>query len=452
VGVARGGRGARAGARVVLWGGKSLLAVALMQGALRTGAVYAPVASTNPAERVARIASDSDAALIVADEEVVRSRPRGGELGGAPVVTLPNLLAEARPGATAEPYRNAPDDMAYILYTSGSTGTPKGVCLSHRNALSFVDWAVKELDLRPADRLSNHAPFNFDLSVFDLYGAFRAGASVHLVPPEMAYAPAQLAEFVRSQEISVWYSVPSALALMMREGGLLDGAPPPDLRACVFAGEPFPLAQAQLLRRSWPGVRLLNWYGPTETNVCTSYEVTDADLSRTSPLPIGRATCGDLVSLDSDGGPEGEITVLGPTVMLGYWGRPPHTGPYGTGDIGRLDANGHLEYVGRIDHMVKLRGHRIELGEIEAAIGAHPAVAEAVVVVTGDGLEGRLHAVVVPAGPTRPRSLELKQHCAQHLPTYMLFDRLHVVDALPLTPNGKTDRKALTAAIERETL
>jgi clorobiocin biosynthesis protein CloN4 len=446
--VALSGRGVRPGDRIVLWGGKSVLAVALMQGALRTGAVYAPVALANPAERVARIAFDSDAVLIVADEDAVRSRPRRGDLGGAAVVTLPDLLAEVQGKVAAQTYDNAPDDLAYILYTSGSTGTPKGVCLSHRNALSFVDWAVKELDLRPQDRLSNHAPFNFDLSVFDLYGAFRAGASVHLVPPEMAYAPAQLVEFLRNRRISVWYSVPSALALMMREGGLLEGDPPPALRTCLFAGEPFALAQVQLLRRSWPGIRLFNWYGPTETNVCTSYEVTQADLERTNPLPIGRSVCGDLVSLDTDGGDEGEIVVLGPTVMLGYWGRPPHAGTYRTGDIGRISKNGDLEYAGRIDHMVKLRGHRIELGEIETVIGAHPAVAQAVVIPAGEGLEGRLHAVVVPSGPARPRLLDLKQHCAQQLPTYMLFDVLHVVDALPLTANGKTNRPALAAAIE----
>jgi clorobiocin biosynthesis protein CloN4 len=208
---------------------------------------------------------------------------------------------------------------------------------------------------------------------------------VHLIPPELAYAPTELVRFLYEQQISIWYSVPSVLMLMMHEGGLLDGEQPPALRACIFAGEPFPITHVQELRKAWSGIRLLNWYGPTETNVCTSYEVCETDLFRTTPLPIGTATCGDTVYLDPPG-EEGEIVVTGPTVMLGYWGKPRHEGPYRTGDIGRVDASGNLDYVGRRDHMVKVRGNRIELGEIEAAISTLPAVADVAVVVTGSGL------------------------------------------------------------------
>ena len=439
-------RGVEPGDRVVLWSGKSALAVAFMQGALRAGAVYIPVNGTNPAARVARISGDSGAVLVTADEAALTGE--GSDQTEPAVVPLTDLLAEAPSGTRQPPHRPAPDDPAYILYTSGSTGMPKGVCLSHRNALAFVDWAADLLEVGPDDRLSNHAPFNFDLSVFDLYAAFRAGASVHLVPPETAYAPKRLVEFVREHRITVWYSVPSVLTLMMREGGLLDERQPPDLRGCVFAGEAFPIAQVQALRKAWPTARLFNWYGPTETNVCTSYEVTDADLARTHPLPIGTASCGDTITLDP-GPEEGEIVVGGPTVMLGYWGRPAHSGVYRTGDTGRLGPDGALEYTGRIDHMVKIRGNRVELGEIEAAIGAHPAVSEVAVVVVGSGLEARIHALVVPADGPPPRLLALKMFCSQRLPTYMLLDLLHIVDALPLTPNGKTDRSALTAAIEK---
>jgi len=439
-------RGVRPGDRVVLWSGKSALAVALMQGALRAGAVYVPVNATNPPARVARIAADCRAALVTADEAVTEGAGTGGA-DPPPAVALADLLAEAPAGTAAPPVRTDPDGPAYVLYTSGSTGTPKGVSLSHRNALAFVEWAARELDVGPHDRLSNHAPFNFDLSVFDLYAAFRAGASVHLVPPETAYAPKQLAEFIREQRISVWYSVPSVLALMMREGGLLGEPQPPHLRACVFAGEPFAIGQVQDLRRAWPSARMFNWYGPTETNVCTSYEVTAADLSRTGPLPIGTASSGDTVTLDP-GPDEGEIVVTGPSVMLGYWGRPAHRGAYRTGDTGRLTSGGNVEYVGRIDHMCKIHGNRVEPGEIEAVVAAHPAVSGACVLVAGSGLEARLHAVVVAAPGARPRLLDLKLFCSERLPTYMLPDVLHVVDALPLTANGKTNRSALAAAVE----
>nr|WP_155073923.1 amino acid adenylation domain-containing protein [Streptomyces taklimakanensis] len=438
-------RGVRPGDRVLVWSRKSVHAVAVMQAALRVGAVYVPVTGANPPARLTRICDDAAPVLVVADEEAAH-RAHTARWADVELCTFEELLSTALRGARPAHHDNEPDDPAYILYTSGSTGTPKGVCISHRNALSFVDWAARHLEIGPGDRLANHAPFNFDLSVFDLYAAFRAGASVHPVPEELAYAPAQLVGFLRERRISVWYSVPSALSLMIRDGGLLDDEPLPDLRACVFAGEPFPLHHVQALRSRRPTVRLLNWYGPTETNVCTSYEVTDADLRRTGALPIGTACSGDRVALDPEG--EGEIVVSGPTVMLGYWGREPQRGPYRTGDIARRDADGQLVYVGRRDRMVKIRGHRVELGEIECAVSALDSVSDAAVVVTGAGLETELHAAVVPVPGHRPSLLDVKRCCAERLPTYMIIDRLHLCDDLPRTANGKLDRTSLTAAIE----
>ncbi|MGH3719498.1 MAG: amino acid adenylation domain-containing protein [Pseudonocardiaceae bacterium] len=442
-------RGVRPGDRVLIWSRKSTQVVALMQGCLRIGAVYVPVSSANPPSRVVRIHGSATPALVVADEDgAVRMDP--DDWSDRPLTTLTALREEGAETAIPVPPRARLDEPAYILYTSGSTGDPKGVCLSHRNALAFVRWAATELRLTTTDRLSNHAPFTFDLSVFDLYAAFLTGASVHLVPEEMAYAPAQLVRFLIDRRISVWYSVPSALSLMMRDGGLLDGNPPADLRACVFAGEPFPIHQVAVLRKAWPGVRLLNWYGPTETNVCTSYEVTEADVHRQRPLPIGRAVSGDtieLVGADAQA-EEGEIVVSGPTVMLGYWGREPQTGPYRTGDLARRDERGDLEYLGRRDHMVKVRGYRIELGEVESAVAGHVAVADCVALVIGDGLEARLHAVVVPRGERGPSLLALKRLCAERLPTYMTVDAVHTVTELPRTANGKIDRAGLTDQIK----
>ena len=421
-------RGVRPGDRVVLWAEKTADLVVVMQAVLRIGAVYVPVAPSNPGERVTRIVADCAPVLLVTDRPI--------DLGIDSVT--PAELRGFR-GDTAPPAAPiAPDDPVYILYTSGSTGTPKGVVLSDRNAVAFVEWAALTAGVVREDRLANHASFNFDLSVFDLYAAFLVGASVHLIPETLAQVAPLLVDFVRERAITVWYSVPSVLLQMINTGCLLDrdhGA----MRVCVFAGEPFPLAAVQRLRSAWPSVRMFNWYGPTETNVCTSYEVTEADLTRTSPLPIGHSACGDTVELDNDG----EIVVTGPTVMLGYWGRGPYRGPYRTGDLGQRDAEGALHYLGRRDDQLKIRGHRMEAGEIEAALSVRADVERAVVLATGVGPDARLHAVVRPRTGCQPGLAALRQHCAERLPRYMLIDSLHLVDEIPLNANGKVDRARL---------
>jgi clorobiocin biosynthesis protein CloN4 len=436
--------GVTRGDRVVIRADKSPDAVVAMQAVLRLGAAYVPVDPASPAARTEALVRDCGARLVCA-----AGPPWPGDVPGLDI-------GEPLPGV-GEPVNEPvdPDDLAFILYTSGSTGVPKGVCISHRNARAFVDWAAAELGAGPADRFANHAGLTFDLSVLDIYAAFARGAMVHLIPAELAYAPRRLVELLHEQRISVWYSVPSALTLMIREGGLLDRPAPAALRAVLFAGEPFPVAQVRRLA-AWTGARLLNLYGPTETNVCTWHEVVPADLQRNRPVPIGRAASGDSVWVTRRGGgraavgEEGELWVSGPTVMLGYWGREPQRGPYPTGDIVRVLPGGAFDYIGRRDLMVKVRGYRVELGDVESALAAHPDVEEVAVVAAGAGMDVRLEAFVVPAPERTPGVLALKRYSAERLPSYMIADRIHLVAGLPRTSNGKVDRVALTRQCRHE--
>jgi amino acid adenylation domain-containing protein len=436
--------GVGTGDRVAIWSAKSTAAVAAMQAVLRLGAAYVPADATAPPARVAALSRDCAARLLLAPAELLPLLP-----ADIPSVelTLETRADEHEPVWINEAVR--PDDLAYILYTSGSTGAPKGVCLSHRNARAFVDWAVAELAAGPLDRFANHAPFTFDLSVLDLYAAFSVGACVYLVATELAYEPALLTSFLHDHGITVWYSVPSVLILMMREGGLLRRPAPRALRAVLFAGEPFPITWVRALA-DWTSARLLNLYGPTETNVCTYRQVRPADLERDRPVPIGSAcTAGTVWARHPDGsvcgpGEQGELVAEGPTVMIGYWGKPSQPMPYPTGDIVTVLADGAFDFVGRRDHQVKVRGHRVELGEVESALDAHPDVVKAAVVVVGVGVDSVLVACVVTRG-REPGVLELRRHCAQRLPRYMIPDQLRLVAELPRTANGKTDRTALAS-------
>ena len=454
--------GVHKGDRVGIWLDKSVYAVATMQGVLRLGAAYVPLDPIAPASRTHTILADCEMRALVSTGKRADTVLRDGIENVASLSvdnTGPGLHWDDLISFSALPVDTPDvsyDDLAYILYTSGSTGKPKGVCISHQNALAFITWAASELQVTPEDRLSNHAPFHFDLSVLDLYVTFLAGASVSIIPDGMSYVPRKLVDFILNEKITIWYSVPSALILMMEQGRLLDVEKVP-LRIIIFAGEPFPIKHLRRLFEHWssPSIRYLNLYGPTETNVCTFYEVKEIDAERTKPVPIGRACSGDQVwAVKSDGtranySEEGELLVSGPTVLLGYWGRPPHGDkPYPTGDIVKLQEDGNYEYIGRRDHMVKVRGHRIELGDIEAALDENADIQEVAVVVSGSGVDARLVAFIVSKTDTPPTLLEIKRHCAERLPRYMIVDDVHVISALPRTRNGKVNRLKLVEDAE----
>jgi acyl-CoA synthetase (AMP-forming)/AMP-acid ligase II len=296
--------------------------------------------------------------------------------------------------------------------------------------------------------------------------AAAAGATLVLVPTESTLFPLPQAQLMADQRITVWYSVPSALILMLTHLDL--GALPLDqLRLILFAGEVFPVKYLRQLHEALPRTALFNLYGPTETNVCTYYEVSDVPVDRTEPFPIGRACENtEVFALDEDGRPcgvdeVGELYVRGSTVMQGYWGRPEDTArvlaqnplqthfpdpTYRTGDLVKLDASGDYLFLGRRDNQIKSRGFRIELGEIETALYNHPVVREAAAIAIPDELIGnRIHAYVALHEGGTVTASDLERHCIAALPRYMVPEHIELRPSLPKTSTGKIDRRGLAA-------
>jgi amino acid adenylation domain-containing protein len=462
-------RGLTLGDRVGLALPKSAASVVSMFGIMKAGAAYVPVDATGPIERGRTILADCQVRAIIAAPRTIGMTP---EESGSPLATKILVGDDSAPdrfeqivaaGGSPPALPRDPSQLAYILYTSGSTGIPKGVMLTHRNATSFVDWCSSVFAPSEHDRFSSHAPFHFDLSILDIYVAIKHGATLCLISEEVGKNPRELAMFIATHRLTVWYSTPSILTLLA-QFGKLEACDCSTLRLALFAGEVFPVKHLRAIKQAWPAPVYYNLYGPTETNVCTFARIPDeVPEARDQPYPIGFACshCVPLV-LDSDGhevrpGDEGLLWMSGDSVFQGYWNRPAENAKafierdgrrwYNTGDVVRFAPEDGFIYVGRRDRMVKRRGYRIELGEIERAMYRHAGVREAAVVAVPDADSGvRIVAFLALAAETPPSIIQMKTFAAGELPPYMIPDRFVFRDRLPKTSTDKTDYQALVTA------
>jgi amino acid adenylation domain-containing protein len=470
-------RGVQKGDRVGLYSSKCPELVAAMFGILKAGGVYVPLDPQAPVERISYIIGNCGIKALITSKE----RAGGLDAKSIPSVMFSVLVdgdQQSRshlgwsdlsryPAGSAPELQATTTDLAYILYTSGSTGRPKGVMLTHQNALTFIEWCAETFHVGSEDRVSNHAPLHFDLSVFDVYDAIKAGATLYMVPEEVALFPTSLAGFIEKNRITLWYSVPSALILLLLHGNLKPERVP-HLRIILFAGEVFPMKYLRQLAELLPHVELYNLYGPTETNVCTYYKVDRERLKTQEKLPIGKA-CGntEVFAVDEKDhligpGEVGELYVRGPCVTPGYWADADKTAKmvlpnrfqphfeekmYRTGDLVTPDEEGGYLFLGRRDSQIKSRGYRIELGEIEAALVSHPSVKEAAAVAIPDEEIGnRIKAFVALNNGDAISAIQLQQHCASRIPKYMIPEMIEFREMLPKTSTGKIDRVGLAKA------
>lgn len=439
---------------------KGLDQIAAVLGILAAGGVYLPIDMGQPTARRDVILRDSEARFLVGahTDDTVPERVRG--------IALDTLPVDAGLPDTTE-RRAGPGDVAYVIYTSGSTGTPKGVVITHQAAANTIADMNERFGIEPADRVLGLANLSFDLSVYDIFGPLGIGGVLVLPDPDRRGDPGHWAELIERHAVTVWNSVPAQLQMLGHYLASYPALATGTLRLALLSGDWIPVNLPDEIRARIPGLRLISLGGATEASIWSiHYPIGDVDPGAPS-IPYGYPLRNqtfhvlDQALRDCPDWVAGELYIGGDGLALGYLNDPgrtaerflthPVTGRrlYRTGDLGRYLPTGAIEFLGREDHQVKIRGHRVELAEVEAALLSHPAVRAAVVLVDGaEALRRRLVAFVEydATGPDtgEPR---LEGHLRELLPEYMCPAVIRTLPGLPVTENGKIDRRALTAEL-----
>jgi amino acid adenylation domain-containing protein len=469
--------------RVGILASRSAAAYAGVLGTLFAGGTFVPLDPTAPLPRLADLVARTRLAALIVDDagrqategHRLRTTHRflhvsedgecaelGGEAGGGPRGGAPEPIASPVPVEAGA--------AAYIMFTSGTTGRPKGVVVSHGNVLVHLRNMQERFRIGPDDRVSQFFDLTFDPVVFDLFMAFGHGASLHVVPAVQRLAPVA---FIRSEALTVWYTVPSIVGGLLKMNMLRPGLFP-TLRHSFFVGEPLPESYALRWQEAAPNSSVHNLYGPTEvTHTCFTHRL--GSLPQTTPergtIPIGRPDPGTRAAiLDSErrflpAGEAGELALAGPQVSDGYWGDPDLTAEkfvrlgegeaggaerpvwYLTGDQAYRGADGTFHLLGRIDNQVKIRGHRVELEEVEHQV-RRAARCDSAAAVAWPVVDGFAQGLVAFVAGTSLAPADIKAALAEQLPAYMVPQRILVLPALPLTARFKVDRRALRAQLD----
>lgn len=461
--------------RVGIYMSKGLELPVALYGILKAGAAYVPIDPSSPAARIELIIRDCGLRHVVTNapraRQAVGLAGAGldcviGAGGDEPVEGLRSFSWDdvAALDAVAPSVRVTGMDLAYIMYTSGSTGAPKGLMHTHESGLAYARLSAGTYGVGPGDRLGNHSPLHFDMSTFEYLTGPLCGATTVILPEETTMFPVSLAAMIEREKLTFWYSVPLALIQLLTHGGIedRDGSA---LRWVLFGGEPFPPKYLRRLMALWPQARFSNSYGPAEVNQCTYFHLPPGELVDDQPVPIGKLWEGaeglvvDAADEPVAPGEQGELLVRAPTMMSGYWGRPDlndaaffMTEPvpgfrkvfYRTGDLVREGEDGNLEFLGRKDRQIKIRGYRVELDEVESVLASLDEVTEAAAVAVRDE-EGNsvIVAVVQLNDGATNEAEELRQRAAERLSVYAVPGRVEIVSAFPRTGSGKIDRRAV---------
>lgn len=466
--------------RIGIFLNKSVETMIAIYGIMKAGAAYVPIDPRSPLERLATVITDCGIrGLMTAPDKMPILR----DLASLQT-PLEFALAAAEPDLTFRCYdwgaiaafeaETAPavsmmsDDLAYIMVTSGSTGKPKYIMHTHDSGLSYTRLSAHLYQINHEDRLSNHSPLHFDMSTLEYLTAVQCGATIVIIPEAYTLFPANLSQLIQDERLTIWYSVPFAIIQLLLRG-VLEQRDLSSLRWILYGGEPFSRQHLRPLMERLPNAQVSNVYGPAEVNQCTYYHLPPPnewpEAADDQPVPIGLACPNaEVLILDEDDGiiqddnSIGELVVRAPTMMQGYWQRPDLNATafyrhsiapdydaifYRTGDLGYRRADGLLEFVGRKDHQVKVRGFRVELAEVDHAITAHSDIEEGAAYLVHRDEVTVIEALAIPRAEAHATATDLLAYLRAHLPHYAVPETLHFVASLPRTGTGKIDRKAL---------